>query len=176
MSQVDGEDVLSETASEQDGLNNLRLVPVAESIRYRKRAQGAEKLNETLAEQLAQAKIEAAKAAEQLNEAQMEQKLMRRLASAGAVDLETAVLIARSRMVDGVKPDIDSVVEQLKKEKRYLFAVDSDKAGFAVSRTAGAKDRVRDGRGAIEKAAKRAAMTGNRADLQEYLKMRRDFI
>ena len=46
------ENVLAETLAEQGALgNNAKLVPVAESIRYRKRAQSAEQENETLAEQ-----------------------------------------------------------------------------------------------------------------------------
>lgn len=45
MSQIDDrEEILSETEVEQSGVNsNLKLVPVSESIRYRKRAQSAEK-------------------------------------------------------------------------------------------------------------------------------------
>jgi tetrahydromethanopterin S-methyltransferase subunit G len=58
MSQIDAdENILSEDITGHDDINNnLKLVPVAESIRYRKRAQSAEKKIETLAEQLAQAK------------------------------------------------------------------------------------------------------------------------
>ena len=61
MSQIDAdENILSETEAGQSDINNsLKLVPVAESIRYRKRAQSAEKQVETLAQELAQAKSEA---------------------------------------------------------------------------------------------------------------------
>ena len=50
MSQIDTEEVvLSETIEGQERIeNNLRLVPVAESIRYRKKAQAAEKKIELL--------------------------------------------------------------------------------------------------------------------------------
>lgn len=181
MSQIDQEKDLSETEDEGRGTidelremgANLKLVPVAESIRYRKRAQSAEKKVEILAEQLAEAKSQAAKLAEQLNDIQLEQKLTRKLAQAGAIDLETAVLIAKARV--GSNGDIDVVVEQLKKEKQYLFAESS--SGVTVTKkTAAAKDRLPDSRAILERAAKKAATTGNRADLQQYLRLRRNFL
>lgn len=100
MSPIETQDVLSEDIAGAGDNDNTRLVPVAESIRYRKRAQSAEKNLEVLAEQLAQAQTQTAQLSEQLNSAQAEQKLLRQLAAAGAVDLETAVLIAKARMQD----------------------------------------------------------------------------
>jgi len=99
MSQIDAdENILSETESGHSDINNsLKLVPVAESIRYRKRAQSAEKQVETLAQALAEAKSEASKMAEQLSSIQIEQELTHRLAAAGAVDLEATVLIAKAK-------------------------------------------------------------------------------
>ena len=40
-----------------------------------------------------------------------------------------------------------------------------------LQKTAGARDRAASGQGVLERAAKRAATTGNRGDLQEYLKL-----
>ena len=176
MSQINtDESILSEDTAEQDVTNNdVKLVPVTEAIRYRKRAQSAEKTIETLNEQLAKAKSEAKNTAEELDNIQNEQKLMRKLADAGAVDLEAAVLIAKVRTKGETKADLDGVVEQLKKEKQYLFA-NSDRA-MAAKKTAGAKDRMVNSQTVLEKAAKKAATTGNRTDLQEYLKLRRNFI
>jgi hypothetical protein len=200
MSQIDEETILSETeaghSDERRGtmdegretIDNMRLVPVAESIRYRKRAQGAEKKVEVLTEQLAQAKSQAAKMSEQLSDIQAEQKLMRKLAAAGTVDLETAVLIAKDRMEnDGfgkltieAEADMDGVIEQLKKEKQYLFATPASscrKTGAgATKKTAAAKERMQSSQTVLERAAKKAATTGNRTDLQEYLKLRRNFL
>ena len=176
MSQIDtDENILSEDIAGQGDINNsLRLVPVAESIRYRKRAQSAEKKIETLAKQLAEAKSEAKKMAEQLSDIQVEQKLARRLIAAGAVDLETAVLIAKARVENETEADLDACVEQLKKEKQYLFAGTNTAA--TAKKTAGAKDRVQNSPTVLERAAKRASTTGNRTDLQEYLKLRRNFL
>jgi len=167
MSQIDAEEnILSEIAAGQSGGvgESLKLVPVAESIRYRKRAQSAEKELESLAEQLAQAKSEATKMADQLSDIQVEQKLTRKLVAAGTVDLETAVLIAKAKVEGQAQADLDGAIEQLKKEKQYLFTGSS--GAVTAKKTAGAKDRIQ----------KKAATTGNRTDLQEYLKLRRNFI
>jgi len=147
---------------------------MSESIRYRKRAQSAEKKIEALAEQLAEAKAEAKKTAEQLSSTQVEQKLIRKLATAGTVDMETAVLIAKARIEGGMEADMDSVIEQLKKEKQYLFAGTS--GAVTAKKTAGAKERVESSQTVLERVAKKAATTGSRTDLQEYLKLRRNFV
>ena len=99
---------------------------------------------------------------------------MRQLAAAGAVDLEAAVLIAKARMEGSDDADLDGLVEQLKKEKQYLFSVDA--GGSTAKKTAGAKDRMTNSQAILERAAKKAATTGNRTDLQEYVKMRRNFL
>jgi predicted nucleic acid-binding Zn-ribbon protein len=171
MSQIDREEKeLQEAAAEQ----GEKLVPVVESIRYRKRAQAAEKVSEELGGQLAESKDRIARLSEQLGDAQLEQKLMHKLAGAGAVDLEGAVVIAKSQMEGLEEVDVDGVVEQLKKEKQYLFA---GKNETEVSpRTAGAKTLGQRDNSLLQRTAKRAATTGSRTDLHEYLRVRRNFI
>ena len=174
MSQIETQDNLSATEGVEVEGDNLKFVPVAESIRYRKRAQSAEKKVEALAEELAESKTQAAKMSEQLKGIQAEQKIMRKLAAAGAVDLEAAVLIARARIEDEPEADLDGVVEQLKKEKQYLF---TNAGGVATAKkTAGAKERVANSQTVLDAAAKRAATTGSRIDLHRYLRLRRNFI
>jgi hypothetical protein len=174
MSQTETQDILSETEVGAGDSDNLKLVPVAESIRYRKRAQSAEKKVESLAEELAEAKTQAAKMSEQLKGVQTEQRLMRKLAAAGTLDLEAAVLIARARIEDAPEADLDGVIEQLRKEKQYLFT--NTPGTITAKRTAGAKERVANGQTVLDAAAKKAATTGNRADLQKYLRLRRNFL
>ena len=174
MSPTEMQDVLSEDIAGTGDGDNARLVPVAESIRYRKRAQSAEKKLEVLAEQLAQAQTQTAQLSEQLSSVQAEQKLVRQLAAAGAVDLETAVLIAKARMQGQSQADVAGVIEQLKKEKQYLFG--GGGGGATPAKTAGARDRVTSNETILERAAKKAATTGSRADLHEYLRLRRNFL
>ena len=174
MSQIDTEEVvLSETIRGQGEIeNNLRLVPVAESIRYRKRAQAAEKKIELLAEELSKAKTEAQDAAEQLETIREEKKLSSKLAAAGAIDLETAVLVAKMRIKDDRRVSLNEVIENLRKDKGYLFL--SNEAGMlSPPRTSGVKDMVIESSGVLEKAAKKASTTGRRVDLHEYMQLRK---
>jgi len=67
------------------------------------------------------------------------------------------------------------VIEDLKKEKEYLFAAQRS-SGATAKRTAAVKDRVTNKQAILERAARRAATTGSRADLQEYLRARRNFV
>ncbi|KPL24197.1 MAG: hypothetical protein AMJ75_04385 [Phycisphaerae bacterium SM1_79] len=174
MSPIETQDVLSEDIAGTSDGDNMRLVPVAESIRYRKRAQSAEKKLEALTEQLAQAQAQTTELSEQLSNVQAEQELTRKLAAAGTVDLETAVLIAKARIQDQGQADLDGVIDQLRKEKQYLFGNTGEV--MAAKKTAGAKQRATNNQTILERAANKAATTGNRADLQEYLKLRRNYL
>lgn len=173
MSQVDDKEAIvsEDTGGHSDG---SKLVPVSESIRYRKRAQDAERKAENLAAELAQTKAEISEMSEELSNIQVEQKLTRRLVAAGAVDLETAVLIAKAKVDSSDNADLDGVIEQLKKEKQYLFR--GTGVSVAAKKTSGAKDRLQNSQTILERAAKKAATTGNRTDLQEYLRLRRSFV
>lgn len=174
MSPIETQDVLSEDIEGAGDNDGSRLVPVAESIRYRKRAQSAEKKLEFLTEQLAQAQAQTAKMSEQLSGVQTEQKLTRQLAAAGAVDLETAVLIAQARMQGQTEADVTGVIKQLKEEKQYLFG--GTTPGMTPTKTAGVRNRLTSNETILERAAKKAATSGSRADLHEYLRLRRNFL
>ena len=177
MSQIDeSEGILSETLEEHGAINNnLKLVPVAESIRYRKRAQSAEKDNESMVHELAVMKSQNKEVSDRLEAIKTEQQLTRKLVAAGAVDLEATILVVRARMDGSEKADMDGVIEQLKAEKQHLFG-DQRGMSFVPQRTSGAKERDSAGHVVLGRAAKKAATTGNRTDLQEYLKLRRNFI
>ena len=174
MSTSEVQEIMSADRAGHGDDDSLKLVPLSESIRHRKRAQSAEKKIEDLAEQLAEAKAGAKTTAEQLRKVQVEQKLVHKLVAAGTVDLETAMLIAKARMEGETEADMDSVVKQLRKEKQYLFAITGVTA--AAKKTARAKERIEGSQTILERAAKRAATTGSRTDLQEYLKLRRNFV
>ena len=151
-----------------------KTVPMVESIRYRKRAQSAEKKAEDLAEQLAEANQKVAAMSQDLDQLQVEQKLTHRLAAAGVTDLEAAVLLAKARIEGAADGDVDACLEQLKKEKSYLFGGSADTV--TSRKTAGAKDRRTHSQTTLERAAGKAARTGHRTDLQEYLRLRRNLI
>jgi len=124
--------------------------------------------------QLAEANERIARMARDLDELQTEQKLAHKLAAAGAIDLETAVVVAKAR-IDGNDPArIEACVAQLKKEKAYLFGAPADTT--AARRTAGVKERTSGSATALGQAAEKAARTGSRADLLQYLRLRRNLV
>ena len=127
-----------------------------------------------MAEELAQAKSQTSEMARELSSVRLEQKLIHKLAAAGAIDVEAAVLIAKAKIGEDTEADLDGVIGQLKKEKQYLFS--GIGASATAKKTAGAKDRTQNSQTILERAAKKAATTGNRTDLQEYLKLRRNFV
>ena len=165
----------SETDVEPGAGDRQRLVSVAESIRYRKRAQNAEKEAATLAQELAKVKLQSLELAKELKNIQIDQVLTRKLAGAGVVDLEAAVLVAKNRLEAEPGAEIDGVIESLKREKEYLFA-GKHAGGSTAVKTAAAKDKMTSRQSILERAAKRATTTGNRTDLQEYLRVRRNFV
>jgi hypothetical protein len=174
MNQSEMQDILSADTDGPGENDNLKLVPVSESIRYRKRAQSAEKRIDELAGQLAEAKAEAKKTAVKLSGIQVEQELIRKLTAAGTIDLEAAMLIAKARIESQTEVDMDGMIKQLRKDKQYLFA--GTDGTLTAKKTAGAKERMEGNGTVLERAAKKAATTGSRTDLQEYLKLRRNFV
>ncbi len=144
---------------------------IAESIRYRKRAQNAEQKVQDLAEQLTEANQRITQLSGDVEGLQLDRKLSGKLTAAGVTDLEAAMLIAKARLENNAETDVEKCIEQLRTEKGYLFTA---KNQVVTPRpTAGVKDRVTPGKTMLQQAATKAAKTGNRTDLQEYLKLRR---
>lgn len=175
-SQMDEQSSRTEQEYEFDDRTSdvTKLVPVTESIRYRRRAQSAEKSVQDLADQLAQANEQIAQLSEDLEGLRCDRKLTDRLTAAGVTDLESAVLIAKARMKGNDEVDVDELVANLRSEKRHLFGPTSEPT--TARKTSGVRDRVAPGRTALEQAAARAARTGKRTDLQEYLRLRRNML
>lgn len=173
MGQADRDLELSEATggngqSDGDG----KLVPVAESIRYRKRAQAAEQQCADLAEQLDSARDHAQKIAGRVESLEVERELTRRLVAAGTVDVEGAVLIASEKLSRSQDADVAGVVDQMVREKGCLFGKGIG-VGGSMRKGNSAKDRQGIEVGAVESAARRAVSSGDRVDLQEYMKVRR---
>lgn len=170
MSQIDAEKI---DGSEEP--RNERLVDVSEAIRYRKRAQSAEQKQAMLEQELAENRAEVERLNKNLSQMTIERQLIDKLVSAGVRDLDAAVIIGRVKLEDDKKATAADVVEQLKKEKSYLFS-DSGAPAVVSAKTSGVKDKLSGTTGVLERAAKKAANTGSRADLQEYLRARRNFV
>ncbi|HAU38844.1 MAG TPA: hypothetical protein DCX07_14150 [Phycisphaerales bacterium] len=161
-----------------------RLVPVAESIRYRRRAQQAEARIHDLEQQFreVQAQLEDQRNQLALAEAQRDearQQILfaenriaaeRALAESGVTDLEAASILL-ARRVDLKEPlEAEALardVEQLLQKKPYLRA-----AGGLPPPTAAPKPRQAPAADLAD-AARRAAHSGNRRDVADYLRLRR---
>jgi len=171
MSQTDAEKIDSSVEQEQ---RSERLVDVSEAIRYRKRAQNAEQKQTTLEQELNQSRAEVERLNKSLSDMTVERQLIEKLASSGVRDLDAAVIIGKAKLQADTQATAADIVTQLKKEKSYLFADNLPSA--ATSKTSGAKDRLSPMAGMLERSAQKAAKTGSRTDLQEYLRARRSFV
>ena len=170
-----------------------KLVPVTESIKYRKRAQQAEskvlEVEQKLAEmqqqvelekqELMEVKAQREKVLNQLIEADNSRKADLMLAKAGAVDIETAGMILEKRidLSKEVKEDKLSLeIENLFSEKPFLKKpVESVKKQLppmpSISSTP--RQNSKSTSATLNELAKKAAATGNRKDVEQYLRLRR---
>lgn len=170
MSQNDTE-IQSSDEQEQRG---EKLVDVSEAIRYRKRAQMAEQKKTLLEQELAERKCEIEKLNRNISQMAIERQLIDKFVSAGVRDLEAAVIIGKNRLEKNPDTSADEVVEQIRKEKSYLF---SDlQAATPIAKTSGVKNKLSQTTGVLERAARKASQTNSRTDLQEYLRTRRNLL
>ena len=166
-------DLESQVSSEDEVLGDEKVVPVSESIRYRKRAQNAERQAAGLEQQLKLSMEKNEQLAGQLDKLRLEQEVITSLTKAGVKDMEAAVLLTKARM-GSEGQDVDSVIDQLRKEKGYLFA--DIETSTAALKTAGVKQRTGGGQAVLENSAKRAAVSGSRTDVHDYMRVRRQFV
>ena len=162
-----------------------KLVPVNEAIKYRRRAQQAEsRLQqseqqlkdlqtqlEARLEQLATAEAQRDELQHQLETSQVRTDAERMLHAAGVNDIETgmALLEKRFSFSDGPQPEqLSQAVQRLVRDKAFLTASPQVLPAKTASR------RIQE-RGAawLAQGAARAAQSGNRREVAEYLRLRR---
>ncbi|MCE5340531.1 MAG: hypothetical protein LLF92_05310 [Planctomycetaceae bacterium] len=160
--------------SDEQEQRGEKLVDVSEAIRYRKRAQMAEQKKTLLEQALIEHKSEIEKLNRNISQMSIERQLIDKFVSAGVKDLEAAVIIGRSRLEKDSQVSADDVVEQMRKEKSYLFS--ESPAPTVIAKTSGVKNKLSQTTGVLERAAKKASQTSSRADLQEYLRTRRNLL
>jgi len=169
-----------------DDASCSKLVPVSESIKYRRRAQQAEARHLELTGQLGELQEQAAQAREQLGAAEaqrdearsaltvLENRLVveRLMSQAGVVDIEAAGLLLSRRVDLGQEleaPQLARQVEQLLIDKPFLRAAPRGLPGP----TASARAQAGGGIAQLTHAAERAILSGDRRDVAEYLRLRR---
>ena len=168
-------DLQNQELSGDEAASGDRLVPVGEAIRYRKRAQSAEKEVSELSNNLEDANSRNEQLTSKLEDMQFENSLVSKLASVGAKDFEAVFLLAKKRMETSDEKDVDSIVGQLMKDKRHLFVSEHEFVS-AAGKTSGVRQRGDGSRRGLENIARKASASGNRVDVQEYMRARRSFL
>ena len=146
-----------------------RLAPAAEAIR--KRAQMAEKELADIKAQRDRLQSENQTLTDQIRHPSGSAD-PRQLLAAGPTDLETAELLVRDRLANSTERDVSKVIERLRRDKGWLFA---PRPMGGPLRTAGLRFEA-DRSTALQEAARKAARSGQPADVQEYLRLRRQVV
>ena len=163
-------DVASEDRSMERG---ERMTTVGEAIRYRKRAQAAEKQVAQLNAQLEQREEEYSVTHHRLTTLERENALTRQLLRAGATDIEVTLLLTQEKL-DGneaSEKEMSAAIETIRTERPYLFA--GGDAGRVGPSSAGVRPGPMYGREALRRQAEKTTSSNSRKDMQEYLKLRR---
>jgi len=171
-----------------------KLTDVRESIRYRRRAQEAERrcaaleseieeLRQSHAAQagsledgLASERRERESLEHRLEQLQAERRLERELIRAGARDPETAMLVARERLATAGDADVDveKLARDLLDEKPYLKAEHREEVPPLGRASQPARPSQKDRKGRTERLASAAKASGRRTDIVEYMRARRN--
>jgi len=180
------EEVL-ENGDEADPQAAAKLVPVGESIKYRRRAQQAEARIQQLEQQLKDVQSQVGRHSEELAAAESqrdEAKVQltatenrlgaeRLLNAVGVADVETAVLLLSKRLDFAEEIDAETFsrqIEQLLLDKPFLR---SGAEAALPPKTASARPAQTSVAAQLSRAAQRAVQSGNRRDIAEYLRLRR---
>ena len=178
---------LEDFASAETSTGAARMVPVTEAIKYRRRAQQAEGQLQQLEQQLEElrsqiqrekdelATVEAQRDEAQTQAATVENRLAaeRLLNEAGVVDIETASVLLSKRLDLTDQLDREQLarsIEQLLLDKPFLRR-NADAA--LPPKTASPRPSHNTPASQLAQVADRAARSGDRKDIAEYLRLRR---
>jgi TolA-binding protein len=179
-------DAGEEGSATTPGGGEPKLVPVAESIKYRRRAQQAEERLQQVEQQLkdvqqqieqrsddiAQAEAQRDEARQQVVEMHNRVLAQRLMGQAGVIDLEAACTLLQERLDLGEELDEQAIargVEGLLLDKPFLRPSSPPLPGA----TASARMAPGAGVAQLAQAADRAARSGGRKDVANYLRLRR---
>ncbi len=149
-----------------------KTVPVSEAIRYRKRAQAAEKEVADLQSKFEQSDARRQKLEQSVKTLETQHQLTESLTGAGALDVEAAMALAEKKMQQDGEIEPAQAVEQLRKEKPLLFSGEPTR-GTLPGRTQGLKEKTNANTTALSRRAQTAARSGSRKDVHEYMRARR---
>ncbi len=167
---VDMEEGSEAGAEEREG-EGRRMSPVSESIRYRRRAQAAERKLEIARRDLrsVESDLEAARAA--ISAIERRQQIDSLLVESDVLDLEAARLLTEAAVLSMEEEDVEEAVKDLREKRPYLFR-ETVREGRKVNGGMGVRSRKGGSQG-LRHAAEQASVSGDRGDLLRYLRMRR---
>ncbi len=161
----------SEGASETAQEPVPRLVNVNEAIRYRKRAQAAERdLAETRA-RLEEAKREAQAVLQRLAQSERRAAIDAGLVESGATDLEAARLLVEASLNEG-EADVAAAIENVRRQRPQMFRTNHSAPRHTAAMGPAVRTAPETGRD-IEHAARAAKRSGHNADVMHYMNLRR---
>ena len=145
------------------------LVNVAEAIRYRKRAQAAEKELAELRTQLQESQQQSQNVRDRLTQVERRAAIDAQLAEAGAADLQAARLLVNAALGEDDGMEIAAAIQAVRRQRPQLF-----RAAAAVATSMGpAVHAVDHGSRDIHRAANIARRSGHNADVMHYMNLRR---
>lgn len=143
--------------------------PVNDETRWRQRAMAAEAAADELRASLEQARAQIAEAHEALDSCETKRAIDAALFETDALDLETARLMTEAAVAQMPERDVAAAIDELRRSKPFLFR--SAPPGAALSTQSARTNAAAaiDLSGALEE----AAVTGDRAALLRYLRLKR---
>ncbi len=175
--QVDAADVApaeseaSSDAGEAAQEPAARLVSVSEAIRYRKRAQAAERELAQTKTRLDDATRQAEAAQQRLAQAERRAAIDRGLTESGAADLEAARLLVEAALNEG-EADIAPAIERVRRQRPQMFRTNHAAPRHTAAMGPAVRAAAAGGRD-IELAARAARRSGHNADVMHYMNLRR---
>ena len=155
----------------------MKLVPVSEAIRYRKRAQAAEKQVEELKGQLTHVEEHLCETKKQIDDARAEQEVRLALIDADAVDVETARLLVQNMLDENAEgegnPDIGQIVRTIRERKPFLFRTERSVQDNGSVMGGHLRPQQIHRATPLHHAASEARNSGRRQDLLRYMRLRR---
>lgn len=144
---------------------------------WQSRAAQAEEQLRDVSDKLAAAESELAKARATAEHADLRRRIERTLADAGALDVDVACVLVEASLAggNGQKPTVQAAVQELKRNKAFLFAGRNGN-GSAGAGSGGAvmSGAVRTDRHAsLNELAENARGSGDRGSLLRYLRAKR---
>jgi len=152
-----------------DAPNDNAPPPPNDDTRWRERALAAESAADELRASLEQARAQIAEAHEALDSCETRRAIDAALFETDALDLETARLMTEAAVAQMPERDVAAAIEELRRSKPFLFRAGSRGAPVSTQSARADAPAGIDLSGALEE----AAVTGDRAALLRYLRLKR---